>query len=73
MQRSATARRQLRQRSGPFQDLEDKCVCNQRRAEINNLNLEKDLEDTQSTAWRVGSFVEEKTTKLWKQLEGDEQ
>ena len=37
------------------------------------MNLEKDLEDTQSTARRVGWCEEEKTTKLWKQLEGDEQ
>ena len=38
-----------------------------------NLNLEKDWEDIQSTARRVGWCEEEKTAKLWKQLKGDEQ
>ena len=38
------------------------------------MNIEKDLEDIQSTARRVGGWCEEeKTTKLWEQLEGDEQ
>ena len=37
------------------------------------MNLEKDLEDTHSTARRVGGNVKEKTTKLWKQIDGDEQ
>ena len=38
-----------------------------------NMNLEKDLEDLHSTARKVGWCEEEKTTKLWKQTEGDEQ
>ena len=38
-----------------------------------NMNLEKDLEDMHCTAKRVGWCEEEKTTKLWKQIEGDEQ
>ena len=37
-----------------------------------NMNLEKDLEDMR-TARKVGWCEEEKTTKLWKQIEGDEQ
>ena len=37
------------------------------------LNLETNLEDIQFTARRVDWYEEEKTAKLWKQLEGDEQ
>ena len=37
------------------------------------MKLEKDLEDIHSTARRVGGNEEEKTTKLWKQIDGDEQ
>ena len=37
------------------------------------MNLEKELEDMRSTARRVGWCEEEKTTKLWKQIEDDEQ
>ena len=37
------------------------------------MNLEQDFEDIQTTARRVGWCEEEEKTKLWKQLEGDEQ
>ena len=36
------------------------------------MNLDKDLEDIQSTTRRVGWSEVEKTARLWKQLEGDE-
>ena len=39
----------------------------------NNMNLEKDVEDTHSTARRVGGNEEDKTRRLWAQDEGDEQ
>ena len=38
-----------------------------------NMNLEKNLEDIQSTARRVGGNEEDKTRRLWAQDEGDEQ
>ena len=37
------------------------------------MNLEKDLEDAHSIARKERWCEEEKTTKLWKQIEGDEQ
>ena len=50
-----------------------KCWQSMQSRDIKNLNLEKDLEDIQSTARRVGCCEEEKTAKLWKQLQGDQQ
>ena len=47
-------------------------VGNQYRAET-QIIFEKNLADIQSTTKRVGWCEKEKTTKLWKQLEGDEQ
>ena len=49
-----------------------KCRQSMQSRDTKNLILEKDLEDIQSTAKRVGWCEEEKATKLWKQLEGDE-
>ena len=48
-------------------------VMRQNNRDTKNLSLEKDLEDIQSTARKVGWSEEEKSAKLWKQLEGGEQ
>ena len=37
------------------------------------MNLEKNLQDIQTTARRVGRCEEEEKIKLWKQLERDDQ
>ena len=37
------------------------------------MNVEEDLEDIHSTAWRVGGNEEDKTRRLWAQDEGEEQ
>ena len=58
---------------GRARTLMTKCWQSMLRRDTKSLNLEKDLEDIQSTARRVGRFEEEQTAKLWKQLEGDEQ
>ena len=58
---------------GRARTLMTKCWQSMKSRDTNNLNLEKDLEDIQSTARRVGWCEEEKTATLWKQLEGDEQ
>ena len=50
-----------------------KCQQSIQSLETQNLNLNTDLEDIQSTARRVGWIEEEKTARLWKQLEGDDQ
>ena len=50
-----------------------KCWQSIQSRDTKNLNLEKGLEDMHSTARKVGWCEEEKTTKLWKQIEGDEQ
>ena len=46
-----------------------KCWQSIQSRDTKNLNLEKALEDIQSTARRVGWCEEDKTAKLWKQLE----
>ena len=48
-----------------------KCWQSMQSWDTNKMNLEKDLDDMQSTARRVGWSEEEKTARLWKQLEGD--
>ena len=50
-----------------------KCWQSMQSRDTNDMNLEKDLEVIQSTARRVGWCEKEKTTMLWKQIEGDEQ
>ena len=50
-----------------------KCWQSTQSRDTKNLNLEKGLGDIQFTARRVGWCEEEKTAKLWKHLEGDEQ
>ena len=42
-------------------------------AKPGNLNLDKDLEDIQSTMRKVAWSEEEKAARLWEQLEGDDQ
>ena len=73
MQRFARTRRKIRQSQGRARTLMTECWQSMQSRDTNNLNLEKDLEDIQSTARRVGWCEEEKTAKLWKQLEVDEQ
>ena len=51
----------------------EQSLCNALRAHTKNMNLEKDLEDTHSTAWRVGGNEEDKTRRPWAQDEGVEQ
>ena len=58
---------------GRARTLMTKCWQSMQSSDTNNLNLEQDLEDMVHTAMRVGWCEEEKTAKLWKQLEGDEQ
>ena len=58
---------------GRARTLITKCCQSMQSRDTKNMNLEKDLEDIQSTARKVGWCEEEKTTKLWKQFEGDEQ
>ena len=56
---------------GRARTLMTKCWQSMQSQDTKNLNLDKDLEDIQSTARRVGWSEEEKTARLWKQLEGD--
>ena len=58
---------------GSARTLMTRCRQLMQRRDTKNMNLEKDLEDMHSTARNVGWCEEEKTTNLWKQLEGDEQ
>ena len=58
---------------GRARTLMTKCWQSIQSRGTNNMNPEKDLEDMHSTARKVGWCEEEKTTKLWKQIEGDEQ
>ena len=48
-----------------------KCGQSMQSRDTKNLNLYKDLENIQSIARKVGWSEEEKTARLWKQLEGD--
>ena len=49
-----------------------KCWQSMQSQESKNLNLDKDLEDIQSTVRKVGWCEEEKAARLWKQMEGDD-
>ena len=56
---------------GRARTLMTKCWQSMQSRDAQNLILDKDLEDIQSTARRVGWSDEEKTARPWKQLEGD--
>ena len=56
---------------GRAKTLMTKCWQSMQSRDTKNLNFYKDLEDMQSTARSVGWSEEEKTARLWKQLEGD--
>ena len=54
---------------GRFRTLMTKCWQSMQSRDSEHLNLEQGLEDIQSTALRVGWCEEEKTARLWKQLD----
>ena len=58
---------------GLARTLMTKCWQSMQSRDTKNLRIDKDLEDIQSTAQRVGWSEDEKTATLWKQLEGDDQ
>ena len=58
---------------GRGQDPDDKMLAINAEPRHKEYEPRKDMEDIQSTARRVGWCEEEKTTMLWKQMEGDEQ
>ena len=48
-----------------------KCWQSMHSRDTKKKNIDKDLENIQSTAKRVGWSEEEKAARVWKQLEGD--
>ena len=56
---------------GRARTLITKCWQSMQSRDTKNLNLDKNLEDVQSTARKVGWSEDEKAARLWKQLEGD--
>ena len=58
---------------GRARTLMTKCWQSMQSRKTKNLNLDKDLEDIQSTARKVDWSDEETAARLWKQLEVDDQ
>ena len=57
---------------GRARTLMTKCWQSMQSMETKSFNLDKDLEDVQSTVRKVGWSEEEKAARLWKLLEGDD-
>ena len=56
---------------GRLRTLMTKCWQSMQSRDTKKLNFDKDMEDIQTTARKVGWSEEEKAVRLWKQPEGD--